>query len=378
VVSKLEVVGVEVTAPKKDLARIINLALRAVPAKSVQPALQAVLLEASGQDTVRASGTDLALYIRAEGRGTVSRTGSVLVPGKLLAEVVGSLPEGEVRISGDGESVRIEAGKSVFELDGMSPDLYPAFPEVSASPALTVPADEFVEAIRQVAFACPRDDTRPHLTGVNLGVSGSEVTLAATDGGRMAVKTIGLERDPGRTLERIIPAEALTELARAVGHGRFEAVEVFLSDSHAVFSVPGLVVVTRVIAGSFPRYRQIVPTEFRQRVRVSGAELLHALRAASATALTGYRYVVLAASEGTMKVSSRTPEVGSAAVEVDAVSEGTPVTVTFKPSLLIDALEAVEGRDVEIGFTGPLSPALIRPVGDGSYMYVVAPVRVYE
>jgi len=368
----------EIVVSKRDLWRAVHLALRAVPARSTHPAVQGILLEALGPDTVRALGTDLDLHIRAEVHGTVSRTGSALIPGKLLGEVIGSLPDGEVRISSSGESVRIEAGKSVFELNGMSPDLYPAFPEVSAAPALTVPANEFAEAIRQVAFACSRDDARPHLTGVNVRVSGSEMVLAATDGGRLAVKTLRLERDANTAINRIIPADALIELARAVGDGSFEAVEISTSSSHVVFSVPGLVIAAPFIAGMFPNYEQVIPVEFRQKARVRAVELLRAVRAASATTLREYRYVHLSAHDGKLVVSSKTPEVGSAAVEIDAVSEGTPVAAAFSVPYLINVLEAVGDRDVEVALTTPTSPALIRPVGDGSYLYVVAPVRTSE
>ena len=371
-------------ASRKDLARGIHLALRALSARADMPVLASVLVEAGEGptgDDVSFTCTDLRLTITATVPGLVAQPGVAVVPARLLADIVDTMPEGEVELATSGEdSVSVESAVRPvrFEVPAVRRDDYPSVSPLSREslpPLCTVPSDVLRDAIRQTLFACSRDQARPHLTGVSVTVSGTEVVLAATDGARLARRTVSLTRAASGAVEHILPAETLREVVPILAASSGDA-EIAVREGQVFILLPAIRIATGTVSGKFPDYEQVIPRRFVHVFRVHTADLLAAVRQASVTARDSSRVVVLDVSPGTLRIESSTPEYGRAEVHLDVRSEGEPVRAAFSGTYLAEGIAAVQTQEVEVGLTGPFTPAVVRPVGDDSYLYVAAPVRL--
>jgi len=193
----------------------------------------------------------------------------------------------------------------------------------------------------------------------------------------LALRKAQLPQAARQKIGVIVPAKAMQELARALA-GVEGAVQLRMADNQLVFTVPGLRVYSRLISGQFPNYQQVIPQEFKQRIRVQTERLLRAVRRASITARDSANVVRLRAEGKKLTLTSNTPEVGKAREEVEVAAEGEPIEAAFNARYLMDCLNSIEADELFLELTGPLSPGAIRPAHHSDYVYVLAPVRVYS
>lgn len=200
--------------------------------------------------------------------------------------------------------------------------------------------------------------------------------MVATDGGRLALRRVSLDPPARQKMNAIVPAKTMHELARALAGGE-EKVTVNLAEKQVVFVQGQLRVTSRLIAGQFPNYQQVIPQEFKQRIRVNTDRLLQAVRRVSITARDSANVVRFEVAGAKMTISSNTPEVGRAREEVEVAAEGEGMQVAFNAKYLLDVLGVLDAEETQLELTGPLSPGTLRPGGRNDYIYVLAPVRVY-
>lgn len=360
---------------QEDLSRAMSAVGRATSARTTMPILANVLLETAA-DSLRVTATDLEVTVRVQIPAQVERGGLVTLPSRLLAEITSHLPPApvEVRVEEGTSVAEITCERSSFEVVGLPASDFPRVPEGEVERVCTLPGPLLRTMIRQTLFAASTDDTRPFLTGVFVTGEGDVLRFVATDGGRLALRSARVALD--RPVSAIVPSKTMHELVRLCGAVEGD-VEVGLVDNQMVFSAGDVRVFTRLVGGQFPNYQQVIPKEFKQRVRVGTERLYAALRRVAITARDSATVVRLAAQESTLRLSSSTPEVGQAREELDVDAAGEPMEVAFNARFLLDALAVVETDEVELELTGPLSPGALRPVGSEEYVYVVAPVRVY-
>jgi DNA polymerase-3 subunit beta len=365
----------KIRCAQQDLSRAMSAVGRATSARTTMPILANVLLETTAGG-LRVVATDLELGIRAQIPAEVERGGLVTLPARLLAEIVAHLPASSVEVQvEEGSAVaEIRCQRSSFELVGMPASDFPRVPEGDVEAVCSVPAALLRTMIRQTLFAASTDETRPFLTGVYVSGDEEGLRFVATDGGRLAVRTASVK--VARPVSAIVPSKTMHELVRLTGAVEGE-VEVGLVDNQVVFSAGELRVFSRLVGGQFPNYQQVIPREFKQRVRVGTERLYQALRRVAITARDSATVVRLAAQDAVLRLSSSTPEVGRAWEELEVETSGEPMEVAFNARYLLDALAVLETDEVALELTGPLSPGAVRPVGFEDYVYVVAPVRVY-
>jgi DNA polymerase-3 subunit beta len=214
------------------------------------------------------------------------------------------------------------------------------------------------------------------LTGVYLALEDGDGRLVATDGGRLALRKAKLVGTTKGKVAAIVPSKTMAELVRALG-GIEGEVAVASHENQLIFTVAGMRFVSRLIAGQFPPYEKVIPTEFKQRIKVGTEQLLRAVRRASITARDSANVVRLSSDERTLTLSSNTPEVGKAQEDIEVRAEGETIPVAFNAKFLLDALANMDAPEVFFELTGSLSPGVLRPVEHGDYLYVLAPVRVY-
>jgi DNA polymerase-3 subunit beta len=335
------------------------------------PVLSGVLFDLRG-DTLRVTGSDLDLTITIETEVAGQGDGVAVLPAKLASDITRALGAGAVNVEVRDDEATLSLGRSEFSLRLMHADEFPRF-EQPAGDAVTIKADRFATALRQVVRAASSDDSRPILTGVLMAAEAGGLRLVATDSYRLAVCDLPGEAVLGEGQHVLVPSRALNELARLLGAG--DAVTLRLGARDASFTVGGVQLTTRLIEGDFPNYRGLIPSNHPNRVTIEREALLEALRRVRLLAqeATPVRLLMRADS---VELTAITQDVGNAREELDATYAGQELTVAFNPQYLLDGVEVTPGEHITLETIDALKPALVRPVDSGDFLYLLMPVRV--
>ena len=339
------------------------------------PSLGGILLDASGSELhLRATDVELSLILSTD--ATVETEGSVLLPGRLLADIVRSLPAGEVSLAlrPEQRDVEIEASGSTFHLRTLPTDEFPRLPEFEGE-AVKIPGPPLALTVDRVARAASRDEVRPILTGVLVTASESTLTMVATDSYRLSVKHTELEQPIASEIEANVPARAMRELSRLIAQEGAEEVEIAVQRNQILFRVAGIVLASRLIEGQFPSYRQLLPETFEHEVRLPRDELLDVTRRVSQLAQRTAP-LRMAFAEGELTVAAETPDVGDARESMPAPYSGDPLEIAFNPQFFVEGVESVDTEEVALQLTSPLRPGLLRPLGREDFSYLVMPIRL--
>jgi DNA polymerase-3 subunit beta len=374
---------VKITAAQEQLSHGLRVAGRAVAARSPLPITTNVLLM-TDEGRLKISATNLEIAISAWIDAKVDEEGAITLPAKLLSEFVDTLPGGsvDVTIKRGSHSAHVNSARFEATIRGMSADDFPLIPTATEQTAAAIPAELLKEMIDQVAFATAVDDTRPMLTGVLATFSGTSLTLAATDGFRLAMRVGTLAEQATGDFSVIIPARTLTELARILPDGDTNVeMAVTPNRNQVVFRAPDLHVVSRLIEGTFPNYKQIIPTKFATNAVVSTGELLKATKIASFFSRDNSNAITLDIQPsqnggiGNIVVSGAAAELGEDRGEIDAVVQGSGMKVQFNSRYVSDVLGAVQSEQVGLDISGPNSAAVFRPIDAADYTHVVMPMH---
>ncbi len=365
----------QLTIPRDSLFNALQLVSRAVSTRTTLPSLGGVQLEADG-DRLTLRATDMELSLTRSVAATVKREGTTLLPGRLLADVTRSLPEGDVtlKLRPEQRDVEITAGAARFHLRTLSAEDFPRLPTTEAG-AATLPAEPLADTIERVARAASRDEVRPILTGVLVSAEGQRLTMVATDSYRLSVKHTDLEAALSGTIEANVPARALRELARVIAQEQPETVAVALARNQAVFTAGDTVLASRLIEGQFPSWRQLIPQSFEHEVRLPRDELLEVVRRVSNLAQRAAP-LRLAFAEGELTVAAETQEVGDASEALPAPYAGEPLEIAFNPQFLVEGLESIDAEELVMKLSSPLRPGLLQPAGREDFSYLVMPIRL--
>ncbi len=363
--------GLKLTCSREDFVSRLAVVSRAVSTRSSVQILAGVLLRAEGGE-LHLAATDMELSLRTSLDAQVDVEGPVVVPGRLLADLARLLPEPELQIEHrpDEGTVHITCGAASYRLHTYSAEDFPRLPEIDATQIFTVDSEALLETVAQVSRSASRDESRPVLTGILARFEAGKLVMAATDSYRLAVKETDL---PGSTqeLEAIIPARALTELARIAGDAELE---VGVQENQVAFRTGDAVLTTRRIDGQFPNVKQLLPEQFEHVVTMPRTELLDVVRRVSVMAQRNSP-LRLRFSEGELEVSAQTQDIGEAKESLPAPFSGDPLEIGFNPEFLRDGIDSVQSDDVRLKLISPLRPGLIQGEGD-DYSYLIMPIRL--
>jgi DNA polymerase-3 subunit beta len=365
----------KITTRRDALFGQLQMVTRAASTRSAVQALSGVQLLA-GRDGIELRATDMEIGLRVPLEGEVVREGGVVLPGRLVVDVIRALPGDEVSLElrPSEQDVEIVGGSATFHIRTLRSEDFPPFPEPEGE-RVSVPGAAFVETVLKVARSASRDETRPVLTGILVSASESELRMVATDSYRLSVKETRLETPLSGPFEANVPARALQELTRIVQHEAAEQLDVSVRANQVVFEVGGVVLSSRLIDGQFPNYRQLLPDAYEQELRLSGGEISDVVRRISLLAQKNAP-LRLAFTEGELTVSARTPDVGEAQETVPVPFQGEPLEIGFNPEFLRDGLEAVEASDLVLKLISPLRPGLIESADESGFHYLLMPIRL--
>jgi DNA polymerase-3 subunit beta len=307
----------------------------------------------------------------------VARDGVVVLPARLLLDVVRSLPASEVSLElrSAEQDVELISGKATFHIRTLRSEDFPPFPKPDAGAAVTLPVAEFVTTALKVAGSASRDETRPVLTGILVSATEQELRMVATDSYRLSVKETSLAEPLASGFEVNVPARALQELARVASGGDDAELRVSVLQNQVVFEVGGVTLSSRLIDGQFPNYRQLLPDSFEHELRISGSELTEVVRRMSLLAQKNAP-LRLAFTSGELTVSAQTPDIGEALEALPVPFQGEPLEIGFNPEFLRDGLEAVAEGDVVLKLISPLRPGLIEAADGSGFQYLIMPIRL--
>jgi DNA polymerase III subunit beta len=375
---------VKITARQDQLSQALRIAGRAVAARSPLP-ITANVLVATEDSRLKVSATNLEIAITTWIDATIAGEGAITLPAKLLSEFVDTLPPDPVDVTvKDGtNSAHVRAGRYEATIRGMGADDFPVIPTAGEEAAATVEAQTLKDMLEQVVFAAAMDDTRPVLTGVLATFSGDKVTLTATNGFRLATRVGELASSAAGDFSIIIPAKTLNELARILPDGDAQVqIAVTPNRNQVVFRTDELHVVSRLVEGTYPNYRQIIPTKFSTKVVVSTDELMKATKIASFFSRDNSNIITLdvqpggEAGVGSVVVSGAAAELGEDRGELDAVVNGGETRISFNSRYVSDVLGVLRADQVGLELTGPNSAAVFKPIDAADYTHVVMPMHV--
>ncbi|MFD7897752.1 DNA polymerase III subunit beta [Streptomyces sp. MnatMP-M17] len=365
------------------LAEAVAWVARSLPARPPAPVLAGLLLRAE-DGALSFSSFDYEVSARVSVDAEVEEDGTVLVSGRLLADICRALPNRPVEISTDGVRATVVCGSSRFTLHTLPVDEYPALPQMPTATG-TVPGEVFASAASQVAIAAGRDDTLPVLTGVRIEIEGDTVTLASTDRYRFAVREfLWKPESPEISAVALVPAKTLLDTAKALTNG--DTVTLALSGSGAGegligFEGAGRRTTTRLLEGDLPKYRTLFPTEFNSVAVIETAPFVEAVKRVALVAERNTP-VRLSFEQGVLILEAGSSDDAQAVERVDAQLEGDDISIAFNPTFLLDGLSAIDSPVAQLAFTTSTKPALLsgRPAvdaeADDAYKYLIMPVRL--
>jgi DNA polymerase-3 subunit beta len=374
---------VKLRVERDVLAEAVTWAARALPSRPPVPVLAGLLLEATPDGVLRLSSFDYEVSARVEVSAEVLDGGTVLVSGKLLAEICRSLPAKPVDVATDGSRVSLTCGASRFTLLTMPVDEYPTLPAMpDGSGAL--PGDVFSQAVAQVTVAASRDETLPILTGVRMEIEGENLTLLATDRYRLAMRTLTWRpASPDVSTVALVRARTLAEVSKALGGGGDVTLALSASGGTELigFEAGGRRTTSLLVDGEYPKVRALFPAESPTYAVVEAQRLVEAVRR---VALVAERHtpVRLTFTDGSITLEAGQGEDAQASEAVEATLVGEELSIAFNPQFLLDGLGALTAPYARLSFTVSTKPAVISGQAeaegedDGSYRYLIMPVRL--
>jgi len=367
---------VKISLERDALISQLQTVTRVASTRSAIQALSGVqILTSSSACELRATDMDVSLRVPLE--ADVTREGVVVLPARLLLDVVRQLPSSRVSLElrPAEQDVEVISGKAIFHIRTLRAEDFPPFPDPASGNGVSLPVAAFVGTALKVAGSASRDETRPVLTGILVSASDRELRMVATDSYRLSVKETGLEAPLSSAFEVNVPARALQELGRVAAGAEQQQLSVSVLQNQVVFKLDGVILSSRLIDGQFPNYRQLLPESFEHELRIGGGELSDVVRRISLLAQKNAP-LRLAFTPGELTVSAQTPDVGEASESLPVAFQGEPLEIGFNPDFLRDGLEAVEGEDLLLKLISPLRPGLIESADGSGFQYLIMPIRL--
>jgi DNA polymerase III subunit beta len=375
----------KVTVLQENLARGLGIVSRAVAPRSTLPVLSNVMI-ATDEGRLRLSATNLEMGITCWIAARIEDEGSTTVPARTFADLVNTLPGDQVALNLDAttQTLNVRGGTSTNDIKGIDAQEFPPMPVPDMDGAVQLNVVDFREMIHQVAFAASTDEARPVLMGVLVVVDGDQITMAAADGFRLSVRSATLSSPTPQAVNIIVPARALSELARVASDGE-EIISMVVPKGRGqvVFRMKDVELVSQLIDGTFPDYQQIIPRKYSSRTLVSTASLLKACKQAEIFARDGSNVARLdiKAAQGEMEpseveISATSEETGKNETIVEATVDGGGVLIAFNVKYLREALEVIRTPNVALETSAPNAPGVVKPVGEDGFIHVIMPMHL--
>jgi DNA polymerase III subunit beta len=360
------------SATKEKLLEGLQQVQNVVSTRTTLPILSNVLLQAK-EGAVHLTTTDLDVGVRGSFEANVDKVGATTLPARRLFTIIRELPSSEIAIEVDGKNAAsIRSGQSFFKILGLPEEEFPPLPKFENAKVVTMRQKDLHDGLRKTAYAISTDETRYVLNGVLFSFKENKLTLVATDGRRLAMLDIELEFPRSHEAEIIVPTKAVTELQRLLKDDG--EVKISVGSGQIAFDLNNTLLVSKLIEGNYPNYKQVIPSEAKERVTLERETFLNSLRRVSLLASDKSNSIKLSFSKNNIEITANTPEVGEARESLPVAYKGRDFSIAFNPEFLMAPLRNLTEDEVFFDLIDEMSPGVLKI--QTPFLYVLMPMRV--
>jgi DNA polymerase-3 subunit beta len=357
---------------KEKLLEGLQQVQNVVSTRTTLPILSNVLLQAHG-DEIHLTTTDLDVGVRGSCEADVEKEGATTLPARRLFNIVRELPSSEIQIDVNGKNAAsIRSGQSFFKILGLPEEEFPPLPKFEDAKVVTIRQKDLRDGLRKTSYAISTDETRYVLNGVLFSFKDNKLTLVATDGRRLAMVEIELEFPRSHEADFIVPTKAVTELQRLLSDDG--EIKVSMGSGQIAFDLNKTLLVSKLIEGNYPNYRQVIPSEAKERIKLERETFLNSLRRVSLLASDKSHSVKLSFGKNNIDITATTPEVGEAKESIAVAYKGRDFSIAFNPEFLMAPLRALTEDEVFLDLIDEMSPGVLKI--QTPFLYVLMPMRI--
>jgi DNA polymerase-3 subunit beta len=357
---------------KEKLLEGLQQVQNVVSTRTTLPILSNVLLQAHG-DEIHLTTTDLDVGVRGSCEADVEKEGATTLPARRLFNIVRELPSSEIQIDVNGKNAAsIRSGQSFFKILGLPEEEFPPLPKFEDAKVVTIRQKDLRDGLRKTSYAISTDETRYVLNGVLFSFKENKLTLVATDGRRLAMVEIELEFPRSHEADFIVPTKAVTELQRLLADDG--EIKVSMGSGQIAFDLSKTLLVSKLIEGNYPNYRQVIPSEAKERIKLERETFLNSLRRVSLLASDKSHSVKLSFGKNNIDITATTPEVGEAKESIAVAYKGRDFSIAFNPEFLMAPLRALTEDEVFLDLIDEMSPGVLKI--QTPFLYVLMPMRI--
>jgi DNA polymerase-3 subunit beta len=357
---------------KEKLLECLQQVQNVVSTRTTLPILSNVLLQTNGSE-VRLTTTDLDVGVRGSFEAQIEKEGATTLPARRLFTIIRELPSSEIQFDVDGKNAAsIRSGQSFFKILGLPEEEFPPLPKFDDSKVVTIRQKDLRDGLRKTSYAISTDETRYVLNGVLFSFKDNKLTLVATDGRRLAMLDIDLEFPRSHEADIIVPTKAVTELQRLLTDEG--DVRVSVGSGQIAFDLNNTLLVSKLIEGNYPNYKQVIPGEMKERVTLERETFLNSLRRVSLLASDKSNSIKLNFAKNNIDITANTPEVGEAKESLPVVYKGREFSIAFNPEFLMAPLRNLAEDEVFLDLIDEMSPGVIKI--QSPFLYVLMPMRI--
>jgi DNA polymerase-3 subunit beta len=357
---------------KEKLLECLQQVQNVVSTRTTLPILSNVLLQANGTE-VRLTTTDLDVGVRGSFEADVEKEGATTLPARRLFTIIRELPSSEIQFDVDGKNAAsIRSGQSFFKILGLPEEEFPPLPKFDDSKVVTIRQKDLRDGLRKTSYAISTDETRYVLNGVLFSFKDNKLTLVATDGRRLAMLDIDLEFPRSHEADIIVPTKAVTELQRLLADEG--DVRVSVGSGQIAFDLNNTLLVSKLIEGNYPNYKQVIPGEMKERVTLERETFLNSLRRVSLLASDKSNSIKLKFTKNNIDITANTPEVGEAKESLPVAYKGREFSIAFNPEFLMAPLRNLVEDEIFLDLIDEMSPGVIKI--QSPFLYVLMPMRI--
>lgn len=373
--------NMEFTIEKESLLTNLKIVEKTTVARGIQPVLSNILINASSDNFITFSATDLDISIMSKTIASVQTPGKITLPAKKLSEIVSKLSNKPIVFSLNGETnvVNIICGNSKFELIGISADEYPSLiteEDIKDRESVEIDLNPFIKSIKYTAFSAANYENRNIISGVFCSISKDNIEMAATDGNRLTriVEKITNEKDAD--ISCVIPSKTLQEFLRISSFLNDEKLSLIIEKTRIVFKTSSMIMTSRLLEGEYPPYKQLIPQSCEKNALISREEMISALERVAVMVNERTNIVKFIFGENTLFLKADTPDAGLGEDSISAEYSDEELTIAFNYRYVLDSLKIMESEKVKIGLGGSLSATLFRPDSDDDYLCLIMPIQI--
>ena len=357
---------------KEKLLEGLQTVQNVVSTRTTLPILSNVLLQADGNELTLTT-TDLDVGVRGSIEAAVDKPGSTTLPARRLFNIVRELPASEIHFDIDSKNVAsIKSGSSFFKILGLPEEEFPPLPKFDKAKAFTLRQKDLKDGLKKTGYAISTDETRYVLNGILFTFKDNKLTLVATDGRRLALVEIETEFPRSQEVDIIVPSKAVTELGRLLKEDG--EVKLSVGENQIAFQVDGTLLVSKLIEGNYPNYRQVIPAETKERITLERELFLNSVHRVSLLASEKSNSVKLIFAKNNIDITANTPDVGEAKESMAVQYKGKEFSIAFNPEFLMAPLRNLPNDEVYLDLTDEMSPGVIKI--QTSFLYVLMPMRI--